>query len=257
MKYNNKLFIGLLTFAAVSLASCDRENEGVIYTADNLGVTFATGSESVSLSATGVTSFNVEVIRAKYDEAATVAITLNDTTALKLFTTPQSVTFEAGKDKAIVTVQVGKIISGVSYAVTLSLPSNETSIGGVQSRKVIIEKAYTYSLLGTGKIESTSMADKGEDFKSWKIQIEKADQTTWYKALSLFEEGKDIILKVKDGKVIVDKQTAWTDATYGTVSVAGKGKIDENGVMNLKLEHSVSAGSFGEYNEIIHLPGVQ
>lgn len=254
MKYNNKLFIGLLAFVAVSLASCDTENEGSIYTADNLGVTFATGSQSVSLPATGVTSFNVEVIRAQYKEAATVALTLKDTTALKLFSAPQNVTFEAGKDKATITVQVGKIISGVSYAVTLSLSTDDASLGGVQSRKVVIEKAYTYSLLGTGKIESTSMAGEGEDFKTWDIQIEKADQTTWYKALSLFEEGKNIILKVKDGKVTVDKQAAWTDSTYGTVSVAGKGKVDENGVMNLKLEHTVSAGSFGEYNEIIYLP---
>ena len=253
MKYNNRLFIGLLAFVAVSMASCDTENEGAIYTADNLGVTFATESQSVSLPATGVTSFNVEVMRAKHDEAATVALTLKDTTALKLFSAPQNVTFEAGKDRTTITVQVGKIISGVSYAVTLSLSSDDITSGGVQSRKVVVEKAYTYYPLGTGKIESASMADEGEEFKTWDVQIEKADQTTWYKALSLFEEGKDIILKVKDGKVTVDKQAAWTDSTYGTVSVAGKGKI-ENGVMSLKLEHTVSAGSFGEYNEIIYLP---
>lgn len=254
MKLKNRFFIGLLAFVAIAFASCNTDNEGVLYTADNLGVTFATGSQSISLPASGVTSFDVEVIRAKSSEAATVALTFKDTTVNQLFTAPQSVTFEAGKDKVTVTIQVGKIISGISYEVTLSLPDNEIAIGGVKARKCVVEKAYTYSLIGTGRIESESQAEEGEDVKIWDVEIEKADQTTWYRALSLFEEDKDIILKVKDGKVTVDKQVAWTDASYGAVSVAGKGKISEDGVMTLKLEHTVSLGSFGEYAETIYLP---
>ncbi|WP_455593299.1 hypothetical protein [Bacteroides sp.] len=256
MKYKNNIKVGLFALVAVIMASCDKDNKSSIYNADNTGVTFATGSQSVALPSSGVTSFDVEIIRAQYSEAATVPLVLKDTTKLGLFTAPANISFEAGKDKATVTVQVGNIISGITYAITLSLPENETALGGTQSRKIIIEKDYTYSSLGNGYIESTSMADEGEEYATWDVEIQKADQATWYKAIDLFEEGKNIIIKVdQNNKVTVDKQAAWTDPGYGTVSVSGKGKLDAlTGVMTLKLEHTVSAGSFGEYTEIIHLP---
>lgn len=254
MKYKNSIKIGLFALAAVVMASCDKDNKSSIYNADNAGVTFGTGNQSVALPSSGVASFDVEIIRAQYSEAATVPLTLKDTTKLGLFSAPANISFEAGKDRASVTVQVGNIIPGTTYAVTLSLPENETALGGTQAKKITVEKDYTYTSLGIGSMESTSMAEEGEEYATWDVEILKADQTTWYKAVDLFEEGKTIILKVdQNNKVTVDKQAAWTDSSYGTVSVAGKGKL-ENGIMTLKLEHTVSAGSFGEYTEIIHLP---
>lgn len=254
MKYKNNIKVGLFALVAVIMASCDKDNKNSIYHADNAGVTFATGSQSVALPSSGVTSFDVEIIRAQHSEAATVPVVLTDTTKSELFTAPANISFKAGEDRANVTVQVGNITPGTTYAITLSLPEAETALGGTQVRKILIEKDYTYTSLGKGYIESTSMAEGEETYKTWDVEILKADQTTWYKAIDLFEEGKDIILKVdQNNKIMVDKQAAWTDSGYGTVSVAGKGKL-ENGIMTLKLEHTVSAGSFGEYTEIIHLP---
>lgn len=254
MKYKNNIKVGVFALVAVLMSSCDKDNKSSIYNADNAGITFATGSQSVALPSTGVASFDVEVIRAQYSEAAAVPLAFKDTTKLALFTAPATINFEAGKDRANVTVQVGNIVPGTTYAVTLLLPEEETALGGTQAKKITIEKDYTYTSLGMGSIESASMAEEGEEYATWDVEILKADQTTWYKAVDLFEEGKTIILKVdQNNKVTVDKQAAWTDPGYGVVSVAGKGKL-ENGIMTLKLEHTVSAGSFGEYTEIIHLP---
>lgn len=86
------------------------------------------------------------------------------------------------------------------------------------------------------------------------MEVQKANQVEWYKAISLYEEGLDVVFKVNSNEVTVDSQPAWTDATYGKVHVAGSGKL-ENGVITVKLEHSIpGVGSYGSYNETLILP---
>lgn len=39
------------------------------------------------------------------------------------------------------------------------------------------------------------MAEEGEDFTTWEVEVQKADQISWYKAMNLYE--KDITLSSK------------------------------------------------------------
>ena len=57
---------------ATLFVSCNTDNEGDIYNGTTMGVTFATGTQSVSFPSTGYEGFDVEVLRAKSSEATTI-----------------------------------------------------------------------------------------------------------------------------------------------------------------------------------------
>ncbi|MCS3159735.1 hypothetical protein NXY07_27350 [Phocaeicola dorei] len=67
----NKYIIGMFVATATFFVSCNTDNEGDIYNNNN-GVTFATGTQSVSFPSTGYEGFDVEVLRAKSSEATTI-----------------------------------------------------------------------------------------------------------------------------------------------------------------------------------------
>ncbi|MFQ9462131.1 MAG: hypothetical protein ACLR14_10940 [Phocaeicola vulgatus] len=99
------------------------------------------------------------------------------------------------------------------------------------------------------------MAEEGEDFTTWEVEVQKADQISWYKAMNLYEKGYNIVFKVNEAnEVTVESQPAWKHASYGEVFVSGKGAL-EDGVITVKLSHDVpNVGGFGEFKEILYLP---
>ena len=96
---------------------------------------------------------------------------------------------------------------------------------------------------------------EGEDFATWEVEVQKADQISWYKAMNLYEKGYNIVFKVNEAnEVTVESQPAWKHASYGEVFVSGKGAL-EDGVITVKLSHDVpNVGGFGEFKEILYLP---
>lgn len=68
----NKYIIGMFVATATLFVSCNTDNEGDIYNGTTMGVTFATGTQSVSFPSTGYEGFDVEVLRAKSSEATTI-----------------------------------------------------------------------------------------------------------------------------------------------------------------------------------------
>lgn len=68
----NKYIIGMFVATATFFVSCNTDNEGDIYNSTTMGVTFATGTQSVSFPSTGYEGFDVEVLRAKSSEATTI-----------------------------------------------------------------------------------------------------------------------------------------------------------------------------------------
>ena len=76
-----------------------------------------------------------------------------------------------------------------------------------------------------------------------------------YVVKDMFADGVDITFTVNDDLTItVPKQNAWVSGTYGQASVTGKSgsKIEScNRTLTLVLEHTVAAGSFGTYPEVL------
>lgn len=50
----NKYIIGMFVATATLFVSCNTDNEGDIYNGTTMGVTFATGTQSVSFPSTGI-----------------------------------------------------------------------------------------------------------------------------------------------------------------------------------------------------------
>lgn len=252
-----KYILGISLALATLFSSCDTDNMGDIYENQTMGVSFATGTQSVSFPAHGYEGFDVEVMRSKTGEAATVGITATlldaagEPVALPAtIQVPSSVAFGAGEGVASFHVTVGDITSGQNYRLAVTLDGNQTSVDAKATKVITIYRDYTYSAIGTGTIQSEFFEAEGE------IEWEKADQITWYKALNLYDDGYDVVFKVAiDGKTVtVDKQAITSDISgYGTAYVEGNGEL-EDGVITVTLEFTVSAGSFGTAKEVLTLP---
>lgn len=252
-----KYILGISLAMTTLFSSCDTDNVCDIYENQTMGVTFATGTQSVSFPAHGYEGFDVEVMRSMTTEAATANITAtlldasgNPTALPATIQVPSSVSFAAGEGIASFHVTVGDITSGQNYRLAITLDGSQTSVDAKATKVITIYRDYTYSPLGTGSIQSEFFEAEGE------FEWEKADQITWYKALSLYDDGYDVVFKVAaDGKTVtVDKQAITSDISgYGTAYVEGSGELAD-GVIKVTLEFTVSAGSFGTAKEVLTLP---
>mgnify|MGYP000018610483 CR=1 FL=1 len=247
--------LGISVAMATMFTSCDTDNVKEIFQETTMGAAFSFGAQSVSFPANGYEGFDVEITRAHYDDAATIGITaaLEDGSALPAeINVPSELTFDAGEYRKMLHVTVGNIKSGVTYPVAITIdPSAASSFEDAITTKVVsVYRDYTYTSIGTGKLISEFFGAEGE------AEIQKADDINWYKAISLYEEGYDLVFKIADNgeDVTVDKQPIASDISgYGTAYAAGEGKL-ENGVITVTLEFTVSAGSFGTAKEVIILP---
>lgn len=254
MKIKGYIF-GIGVAMAALFTSCDTDNVKDVFQETTIGAAFTFGAQSVSFPANGYEGFDVEITRAQHEEAATIGITaaMEDGSVLPAeIKVPSELTFDAGEYRKMLHVTVGNIKSGVSYPVVITIdPSAASSFEDAITTKVVsVYRDYTYTSLGTGKLISEFFGGEGE------AEIQKADDINWYKAVSLYEEGYDLVFKIADnGKdVTVDKQAIASDISgYGTAYAAGSGTL-EDGVITVTLEFTVSAGSFGTAKEVIILP---
>lgn len=265
MKLKN-YFLGLSVAVMGLLTSCDQDNEGPVYGGTTMGVTFAINAQSVSFPATGYEGFDVEVIRAVSDEAATVPLnaSMADGSAVPSeIQVPANVNFEAGEFTATVHVTVGDITPGENYRLVLSLGEETAPVDAILQKTITIYRDYTYSSIGTGTFDSEFFGyDDDNDGtvdrpQTFPVEVMQADQNpSLYKAIAVYEEGYDIVFQVgADGRTVsVARQAALSDLNgYGTTYVAGTGTL-EDGVITTVLEFTVSAGSFGTAREMLHLP---
>lgn len=261
--------IGLCSTMVVMFSSCNTDNEGAIYDGGvSQGVTFELSSQSVSFPSTGYEGFDIEVLRAKAETDLAVNVTgslVQGSEMLPLpaeISVPSFVTFKAGEYKTNLHVSVGNITPGQNYKIVISMELTDitANVDNINSKTITIFRDYTYSSIGQGIFQSEAMADEGQDYAEWNVEVHKADQTSWYRAVSPYEEGKDVLLKINDAnEVTVDAQPAWTDPQYGVVYITGSGTL-ENGVITVKAEFTLpDAGlSFsGTYKEVLILPVIK
>ena len=169
-------------------------------------------------------------------------------------------------DAQVVQVTVGRNSTGAAsvqltgdndiftFPSTVDFQEGETSkayIYAPSSTTITVARNYKYNSIGVGMIESSFYGGAGN------ATFQKAEGAEWYKVVAPYENGYDIILKLQeDGStVVVDRQAAASDyGGYGTLYVEGQGTL-ENGVVTLTLEFTVSAGSFGPFDETFIFPG--
>lgn len=266
-KYRNmkgfKYILGISIAVTALFTSCDTDSLGSVYESQTMGVTFATGTQRVSFPAHDYEGFDVEVIRGVTDEAATYNIVSahlldasgNATDLPSTIQVPATVSFAAGEGISSFHVTVGDIVSGINYKLAITLDESVAPVDAHSTKVITIYRDYTYSAVGTGLLRSEFFGDETGP-ATGEVEWEKADQITWYRALSPYDDGYDIVFKVaSDGKTVtVDEQPIASDISgYGTAYVAGSGTLID-GVITVTLEFTVSAGSFGTAKEIFVLP---
>lgn len=255
-----KIFLAIILMGTV-LLSCDQENIGTLF--DNEGNDYvAVGTvkidEPIALLLEDNFSFKFPLHRTNLSINGTTAeVELSSSNGEGVFMLESStVTFADGEGVAhvvIVPVSSDGIDPATTYSFTLTVVGDNASPMNNEatfSAQMVLE----YTPLGEGYFYSEFWPGV------WEQAVEKANGLELYKAVGLYESGKDILFSVSGDKVVVAYQKAWNyDASYGDVYASGEGTVSVVGgktLFTVELEHYLPSAdySFGTGIETLELP---
>lgn len=182
MKYIKSLFSILMLLSLCVFTSCEQENEGVIYDANNQGLSFTFNTFEFSAPANNPV-ISVPVYRAVADEAFTSSITVS--TSAPGVTAPSSVSFAAGEHETTIDINLGQELGvGVKATITITLNEADTSVGGVAETSVTAYKEYVFESLGMGTFQ-----DNWALGGTYSVEIQKAQGFDRYRVIDPYKEG--------------------------------------------------------------------
>jgi hypothetical protein len=105
----------------------------------------------------------------------------------------------------------------------------------------------TAAMLGTYRatVDGAGVVTPGQT-----LQCVQGANPNQLKFINWTDEGYDLVVNIDPASqsASVTRQAAWVSGTYGVASVNGSGLVFSCiGTINLSLEHTVAAGSFGSY----------
>lgn len=182
MKYIKSLFSILMLLSLCVFTSCEQENEGVIYDANNQGLSFTFNTFEFSAPANNPV-ISVPVYRAVADEAYTSSITVS--TSAPGVTAPSSVSFAAGEHETTIDINLGQELGvGVKATITITLNEADASVGGVAETSVSAYKEYVFESLGMGTFQ-----DNWALGGTYSVEIQKAQGFDRYRVIDPYKEG--------------------------------------------------------------------
>lgn len=134
MKLNKTITKALMAVMAFAgLASCSSDDYEMVGKPNNAQVYFSNDADAEFLLAENQNSVQVEVKRVKTEGAQTVNVSATDESGL--FTVPSSVSFEDGKNTAMLTINFNfsDLTPDTSYPVTLKLQEETTVYGNAET----------------------------------------------------------------------------------------------------------------------------
>ena len=162
--------------------SCEQENEGVIYDANNQGLSFTFNTFEFSAPANNPV-ISVPVYRAVADEAYTSSITVS--TSAPGVTAPSSVSFAAGEQETTIDINLGSELGvGVIATITITLNEADASVGGVAETEISAYKEYVFESLGMGTFQ-----DNWALGGTYSVEIQKAQGFDRYRVIDPYKEG--------------------------------------------------------------------
>ena len=277
----NKLFLGLLGVAAMTLASCSDDDKYEWATVSGPQVFFADDTPTQFEIDPDGTSFNVPISRV--DASSSLTVNLTSETAGTMYSVPTSVTFNAGETTANIPVSYDpanieygryddlKITIADASAATpwgvqeFAFKAGVTDWGPWQNWNATGTASYTYVNFWSGDDPSLPFVYRHNMIKTNLYQFK----------LSNWGYGVDIIFDYDEttGYVTCAKQwTGYNHSSYGYVYAedynayriekgaaaveAGYGTFDkEQGIITIPLAYVVDAGTFGYDPEYIYIDG--
>ena len=150
----NKVLFGLTIVAAALFSSCNKDNEGAVYSNQgNAGLSFTASTLSTVEVPASNPVFDVEIVRGNTVGAATgnLTATLMAGNAEVSGVTVSSYSFADGQNSTTVSVNISPLEVGVAGSLTLTIADADASIGGVKSATMKVSKAYEWKSLGKGQ----------------------------------------------------------------------------------------------------------
>lgn len=182
MKYIKSLFSILMLLSLCVFTSCEQENEGAIYDANNQGLSFTFNTFEFSAPANNPV-ISVPVYRAVADEAYTSSITVS--TSAPGVTAPSSVSFAAGEQETTIDINLGSELGvGVIATITITLNEADASVGGVAETEISAYKEYVFESLGMGTFQ-----DNWALGGTYSVEIQKAQGFDRYRVIDPYKEG--------------------------------------------------------------------
>ena len=182
MKYIKSLFSILMVLSLCVFTSCEQENEGTLYDANNQGVSFTFNSFEFSAPANNPI-ISVPVYRAVANDAYTASITV--ATEAPGVTAPSSVSFAAGEHETSLEINLGSELGvGVKANFTITINEADASIGGVSETTVTAYKEYVFESLGMGTFQ-----DNWALGGTYSVEIQKAQGFERYRVIDPYKEG--------------------------------------------------------------------
>ena len=182
MKYIKSLFSILMLLSLCVFTSCEQENEGVIYDANNQGLSFTFNTFEFSAPANNPV-ISVPVYRAVANDAYTASITV--ATEAPGVTAPSSVSFAAGEHETTIDINLGSELGvGVIATITITLNDADASVGGVAETEISAYKEYVFESLGMGTFQ-----DNWALGGTYSVEIQKAQGFDRYRVIDPYKEG--------------------------------------------------------------------
>ena len=182
MKYIKSLFSILMLLSLCVFTSCEQENEGVIYDANNQGLSFTFNTFEFSAPANNPV-ISVPVYRAVAGDAFTSSITVS--TSAPGVTAPSSVSFAAGEQETTIDINLGSELGvGVIATITITLNEADASVGGVAETEISAYKEYVFESLGMGTFQ-----DNWALGGTYSVEIQKAQGFDRYRVIDPYKEG--------------------------------------------------------------------
>ena len=182
MKYIKSLFSILMLLSLCVFTSCEQENEGAIYDANNQGLSFTFNTFEFSAPANNPV-ISVPVYRAVAGDAFTSSITVS--TSAPGVTAPSSVSFAAGEQETTIDINLGSELGvGVIATITITLNDADASVGGVAETEISAYKEYVFESLGMGTFQ-----DNWALGGTYSVEIQKAQGFDRYRVIDPYKEG--------------------------------------------------------------------
>lgn len=183
------------------------------------------------------------------DRTFTINVDESSTINADSYTLPQTVTVPANSNEVTFSIEVTDNSLGDSGEVLILDIADQEGLHRGEPLTVNIAKICEFEPVGT------FINNSGWFEEEYPVTVEAGAAANQYVVKDMFAEGTDITFTVNpDFTVTVPKQNAWVSGTYGQASVTGKAGSKFNPcsrVVTLVLQHTVSAGSFGTYSEVL------
>ena len=244
-----KQFVIMIMAISTVFVGCQYDDD---YTPPNY-VTFEAEEMNVpvdenSSASVDVTAYTADV--AGSDRTFNISVAESSTINADSYSVPETITVPANSNEVTFTVDfTDNSLSNEGDDVLVLELVEEQGLSAGAPLEINVAKICDFEPVGTFTNES------GWFEAAFPVEVEAGAAANQYVVKDLFAAGTDITFTVNaDYTVTVPKQNAWVSGTYGQASVTGRPGSMFNPcsrVVTLVLQHTVSAGSFGTFSEVL------